>query len=897
MTIRNLNYLFQPSSVALVGASTRTKSVGAVVARNLVDGGFHGRVMMVNPHHDAVAGIPCSPDPGSLPEPPDLAIIATPASAVPAIISELATKGTKAAVVLSSGFVEDVSGGGAQLQQSMLDSARPHLLRIVGPNCLGLLNPRLGLNASFAHMMPPAGDLAFVAQSGAVIASVIDWAAPRNIGFSHLVALGDMADVDFGDMLDYLAQDQDTRGILLYVEMITHARKFMSAARAAARIKPIIVVKAGRHSEGARAAASHTGALAGADIVYDAAFRRAGMLRVYDLGELFSAVQTLWSGKRVAGDRLAVLTNGGGMGVMATDRLIDLGGRLASLSPATVSRLDELLPPRWSHGNPVDINGDADPARYAASLETLLADAETDAILVLNCPTGVASSFDAAKSVAAMATESRLSVLTSWIGSASASEGRKVFNSARVPTYETPEAAVQAFMHMVRYNQSQRALMETPLSNLNECFPDRAHVRAIINSALADGREWLSLPDGLAVLSAYGVPTVDTRFCEDIASLEDLAAAMRYPVVLKIVSPDILHKSDVHGVALNLQSPREVIDAAKNMHETLRKIRPTARLRGFVLQAFVQRRHAYELLVGIGDDRQFGRVALFGHGGTAAEIIADRAVELPPLNSRLAGDLIKRTRISKLLEGYRDRPAAAIHDIVTALTNLSELAADHPSIIELDINPLLADDAGVMALDCRVRVGKSRTPHLAIRPYPRELETQSVTKSGMSVAIRPIRPENTESLKAMFARSTAPDLYLRFFQQLIEVPDTLAARLTQIDYAREMAFVAFARERGKEEPGTAGTNDAMLGVVHLLANPDLDSAEFAIIVRSDMKGRGLGYILMRRMIDYGRSIGLNFIFGYVLRENTTMLAVAQELGFKTGDADEPNVCRVTLSLE
>lgn len=884
MTIRNLDRLFRPRSIALIGASTRAKSVGFVVARNLVEGGFSGRLMMVNPHHDMVAGLPCFADIRALPEVADLAVIATPSSVVPAIIAELAAAGTKAVVVLTAGFAEDKAGNGGALQQAMLDAARPHLLRIVGPNCLGILNPLLGLNASFAHLMPAKGSLAFVAQSGAVIASVIDWAAPRGIGFSHMVSLGDMADVDFGDMLDYLAQDQATHAILLYVEMITHARKFMSAARAAARIKPVIVVKAGRHAEGARAAASHTGAMAGADMVYEAAFRRAGMLRVYGLADLFSAVQTLSSGQAIAGDRLAILTNGGGMGVLATDRLIDLGGRLAELSPETVSRLDSVLPATWSRGNPIDIIGDADDTRYTAALDALLGDRAIDAILVLNCPTAVASSRDAATAVSAVAHASRrVPMLTSWVGGTAAAEGRAIFNAARVPSYDTPEEAVQAFMHMVQYHSNQRALMETPPSTSQEHRPDRARVRTIIDAALKDGREWLSLPDALAVLSAYGIPTVETWFAHDVEALARLAGDQPSLLAVKIESPDIQHKSEVGGVALDLKGAREVAQAARHMADKLRRLRPQARLGGFVLQTMVRRPHAHELILGIADDPQFGPVILFGHGGTATEVIGDRAIGLPPLNAALAGDLMRLTKIYKLLDGYRDRPRAAVDKIGLALTQLGQIATDHPEIVELDINPLLADENGILALDARVRLGGGRRSRLAIRPYPRELETGAVIqRSGLPIDVRPIRPEDAASLRDMFARCKPEDLYLRFFQGLRQVTDVLAARLTQIDYEREMAFVAFA---GKPTPDASAVMagqapEGMLGVVHLAATPDLDSAEFAIIVRSDLKGRGLGYFLMERMIAYAKERGIGRVYGHVLRGNATMLRMSRELGFE-----------------
>lgn len=898
MTIRNLDRMFRPRSVALIGASTRPRSIGGVMTRNLMAGAFRDKVMMVNPRHATIADVPCVATVRDLPAAPDLAIIATPPSAVPGLIADLGARGTKAAVVLTAGFGEDREAHGRQLQQAMLDAAKPHLLRIIGPNCLGILNPQNDLNASFAHMMPAKGPLAFVAQSGAVITSVIDWAAPRGIGFSHLVSLGDMADVDFGDMLDYLTQDEGTRAILLYVEMITHTRKFMSAARAAARIKPVIVVKAGRHPEGARAAASHTGALAGADMVYDAAFRRAGMLRVFGLSELFSAVQTLSSGPAIAGDRLAILTNGGGIGVLATDRLIDLGGRLAALSPATMSQLDKVLPATWSHGNPVDIIGDADEARYGAALSALLGDATADAILVLNCPTAVASSRDAAMAVAEVARGNRrMPVLTSWVGSAAASEGRAIFNTAHVPTYDTPEDAVQAFMHIAQYRSNQRALMETPPSVSDEYLPDRAHVRALINAAVRDGLEWLSLPDALAVLSAYGIPAVDTWFARDIHAVKELTSVLPYPLALKIVSPDIQHKSDVQGVVLGLKSAADVVQAVETMTKTLRRLRSEARLQGFVLQRMVRPQKAHELILGIADDRQFGPVLLFGQGGTATEVIGDRAIGLPPLNVPLAYEMMRRTKVFRLLQGYRDRAPAALDKIALALTQLGQIAADNPEILELDINPLLADEDGILALDARVRLGGGSQSRLAIRPYPRELEAAAALSSGLSVKIRPIRPEDVASLRDMFSRCDAKDLHLRFLEGLNQVPESLAARLTQIDYEREMAYVAFEKSgRNGSIPAEDQARNGMLGVVHLAATPDLDSAEFAIIVRSDLQGMGLGYFLMKRMIDHAVQRGIQTVYGHVSHGNAAMLRMARELGFEIAKSDEDTICYVKMDL-
>ena len=886
MTTRNLEHLFRPRSVALIGASAKPRSVGAVVARNLVQGGFAGPVQFVNPRQADIEGRPSYRAVADLPSPPDLAVIATPPASVPGLIAELAAAGTRAAVVITAGFGEDRQAAGKALQQAMLDAARPSLLRIVGPNCLGILNPHCGLNASFAHSAPVKGPLAFVAQSGAVIASVMDWATPRGIGFSHVASLGDMADVDFGDMLDFLAQDGETRAVLLYVEMITNPRKFMSAARAAARIKPVVVVKAGRHDEGARAAASHTGALAGSDLVYDAAFRRAGMLRVLDLGELFSAVQTLSCGFRPNGDRLAILTNGGGMGVLATDRLIDEGGSLAVLSDATLARLDGALPRTWSHGNPVDIIGDADGPRYGAALTALLDAPEVDAVLVLNCPTAVASSTDAARAVVDVAAsrDQRPAILTSWVGAAAVAEARAIMAAHGVPSYETPEEAVQAFMQVVRYRRNQRMLMEAP-SARDRGPPDMARAQHIIETACTAGQAWLPLAQTLELLRCYGIPAVASRTVASLAEVAARAAELTAPLALKILSSDIQHKSDVQGVALDLADASAASAAATTMLARVQALRPEARIDGFLLQEMVRRPHAQELIVGLAEDRQFGPVVLFGHGGTATEVIGDRAIGLPPLNSVLARDLIGRTRVSRLLHGYRDRPAADLAQVADVIVRVGQLAVDFAAIVELDINPLLADEAGVIALDARVRLKPGgRSSSLAIQPYPRGLEGVAVLSSGERVALRPVRPEDAAALGALFAHCRAEDLYLRFLSGLRRL-DELAARLTQIDYEREIAFVAL---------GEGADRAAILGIVHLVATPDLDSAEFGVIVRSDMKGHGLGYALMTRILAYAAERGVQEVYGHVLRGNEKMLQMSRELGFTaTSPAGDGSLLRVS----
>jgi acetyltransferase len=890
MTIRNLDRLFEPSSVALIGASDRDGSVGKVVLRNLRGAGFTGDIALVNPRYPAVAGLPCYANVDELPVTPDLAIIATPAATVPGLVDDLARRGTKAVVVLSAGF-----GGvdGRELKDRILAAARPHLLRLVGPNCVGLLAPAIGLNASFAHLMPAKGNLAFLSQSGAIITSVIDWAKARNIGFSYLVSMGEMADVDFGDMLDYLAGDGRTTAILLYMEAVTSARKFMSAARRAARLKPVIVIKAGRHGEAARAVASHTGALAGSDAVYDAAFERAGLLRVFDLDALFEAAETLATARKPAGDRLAILTDGGGIGILATDALLDRGGRLAELAPETVARLDAVLPPGWSRGNPVDIVGDAPAQRYVDALTVLLEDKGADAILILNCPTAVTSAVEAARAVIGTVKPHDRCILTNWVGDETAQPARRLLIDAGLPTYDTPEHAVRAFTHVVRFHRNQERLMETPPSLPDAFATDPAAARAIIDGALKTGRKLLTAPESRAVLRAYGVPTVSEAIAETPAEARRCAERMNLPVALKVLSPDITHKSDVGGVALGLATPTAVEAAAVAMIAQVKAKQPAAHISGFALEPMVNRPLAQELIIGVSEDVQFGPVILFGHGGVAVEAIGDRALALPPLNLKLARELMERTRVHKLLRGYRDRPPAALDEIALVLLKVSQLTIDFGEILELDINPLLADHDGVLALDARIRLQRFDKPaatRLSIRPYPSELEEMVAIADGSKFLLRPIRPEDEPQLVAAFAQLSPQAIRMRFFSTMRELPHSLAARLSQIDYDREMALVL-------TDPGSAG-RQSVYGVVRLAADPDNERAEYAIVVRDDMAGRGLGVLLMRRMLAYAERRGIKEVFGDVLAENKRMLDIARRLDFTAAPlAEQPSIVRVTRRVD
>ena len=871
MTTRHLDQLLEPRSIAVIGASDRSGSVGATVWRNLRAGRFSGPIAAVNPHHTTLDGQPVFASVAELPSAPDLAVICTPPETIAGLIEALGALGTRAAIVMTAGL-------SAAQKQALRDAARPTLLRLLGPNCLGLLTPHLGLNASFAHTDALAGNLAFVSQSGALVTAVLDWAKSRQIGFSHMVSLGEHVDVDFGDLLDHLGSDGRTRAILLYIESLESPRKFMSAARAAARNKPVIVVKAGRAGKGVQAAASHTGALAGSDVVFDAAIRRAGMLRVDTLQDLFMAAETLARFRGTPSGRLTLMTNGGGAAVLAADAAALAGVELDELGGALRERLDAVLPPTWSHANPIDIIGDAPVTRYTDTLEALLADRDTGSVLFLHAPTAIVRSDDIARACAPLVRPAATRVMSCWLGDAAVAEARRVFEGAGVADYQTPEEAIRAFAMLQRYRSNQALLLEAPTASENGA-PDLAAVRATIQAALADGRDWLDELEAKTVLKAYGIPIVPTQAVG--ASADEAAAAAReigFPVALKILSPDIGHKSDAGGVRLNLRDEAELRAAVDAMLAQVRAALPQARLRGFTVQAMVHRPMAQELIVGASVDPSFGPVLLFGQGGTAVEVLADHAIALPPLNRVLARELISRTRVAKLLAGYRHHPPAQLDAIADVLIALSQMLADLPELAELDINPLLADAHGVIALDARLRV--SRTPgagtdRFAIRPYPAEL-AETVAWHGRELLLRPIRPEDEAIHRAFVEQLSPEDMRLRFFNVRRSLPHTELARLVQIDYAREMAFIALA-------PDADGVLET-LGVVRAIADPDNVEAEFAVIVRSDLKGNGLGDLLMAKILRYLAHAGTQRVIGDVLHENRPMRDLAERLGFRVDTA-------------
>lgn len=807
MTIRNFDALFTPGSIALLGASDRPGSVGAVIARNLASAGYAGDLWFVNPRPQMVEGRQVLPSVETLPASPDLAVIATPAEEIPALITALGKKGCRAAVVISAAPREQADSW----RSAVLTAAQPHLLRVLGPNCIGFQSPAAHINASFAHLLPKPGRIALVSQSGAVLAAMLDWAASADIGFSHVLSLGDMADIDFGDVLDFLALDSATNAVLLYMENVTHARKFMSAARIAARAKPVIVVKAGRSASGARAAATHTGALAGADRVYDAAFSRAGMLRVDELEHLFLAAELLAHTRKINGDRLSIITNGGGAGVMAADVLEAEHGVLASLPDAVIRKLDAALPPNWSRANPVDIIGDAREDRYQAAVEALLDEGVQDGLLVINCPTGVADRTLSAEAVIGASARTKTPVLTCWLGEQTASDARKLFRKARLPTFATPNEAVRGFMHLANYSRNQRLLMETP--HAAWASGDRDAAYTLVERVKAEVRSILTEPESKALLSAYGIPTVRTLLADTPEAAGLRASELGGSIALKILSPDLTHKSDIGGVRLGLSDPAAVTSAAHDMLAKVRNSAPSARIDGFTVQQMIYRPSALELIVGFSADRTFGPVVLFGAGGVAVETLDDTAIAIPPLNDLLARELIARTRVAKLLRGYRHVPAADTGAIVNVLLGLSRIIADLPMITSMDINPLLVDRDGVLALDARVQIGATPSAPMSICPYPSAMEQEITLQEGQRFVLPPIKPDDQDALIELIGRCAPRDLRFRFLGSLASLPPALAARLSQIDYDREMALVAI-------EPDTG----AIAGVCRIIIDPNFERA-------------------------------------------------------------------------
>ncbi len=898
MTIHNIDALLQPATIALVGFGGTPRCPGAVMARNLFHGGFRGPIMPVSADHVAVEGVLAYRTVAALPMAPDLAVVCSPLDKAPEVIDQLGARGARAVILTSDGGESGQSS--PALRQRLIDAAKPHRLRLLGPGSQGVIVPACGLSASLIQVRQAKGDIALIGQCGTVVGAVVAWAGERGIGFSHVAALGDHVDIEAADLMDFLASDGSVRAILLHIEAVTCARRFMSAARAAARHKPVIVIKAGRSLEATCRASARVGAQPGSDEVYDAAFRRAGVLRVNRLSELFDAVQTLGTGVSFSGipvgpGRLAIITNGTGIAVLATDTLIDGDGRLAGLSADTVQKLNQTLPPSWSHGNPINIGADANAKRYSEALDIVLSDTTNDAVLVLNAPSATGDCGGAAQAVIETAKRQlhgrRRPVLTSWLGEGAVDEARRLFALNRIPSYETPDGAIRGFLQLVEFHRNQELLMETPPSVPDQFAVNEAAARAIIEHALASGQHWLSETEALEVLGHYGIEVSETHRVTTPEAAAEAARRINKPVTLKLRAPDIGHRADFIKFVLNLRSPEEVLAAANRLLAEAADLVPPITADAFTVQAMADLGETQELMIGMSEDRLFGPVLRFGQGGTGGKALGDEALSLPHLNMNLAHDLMARTRVWRLMRGYRGRKAVDLDAVAQALIKVSHLVADFPEIAELDLDPLFASHRGVLALGARIRVttpDQPGTARLAIQPYPKQLEELAQLRDGTPVLVRPIRPEDEPALHAMIAAMSAEDLRLRFFAPTRRLSHHTAARMTQIDYDREMAFVLITTDHRDAE---------ILGVAHLIADPDMKRAEFAPMVRSNLTHCGLGTLLMGKIISYARQREIGEVYAEVLRENVGMIKLANHYHCSRHDnPDEPGTLEVRLRL-
>lgn len=884
-----LERLFEPRAVAVVGASDKEDSAGNRVFRNLKDAGFEGPVYPVNPHHRHLLGERSYRSIADTPQPVDLAVISTPTHAVAEVVRECGEHGVSGLVILTAGIERD--GG---LERRILDYARHYRMHVIGPNCLGIMRPKVGLNATFSRNQAVDGGLALVSQSGALVSAILDWAQARNIGFSLTASLGNASDADFGHLLDYLATDANTRAILLYVEGLRDSRSFMSGLRAAARVKPVIVVKAGRRPDGSRAAISHSGALVGSDQVFEAALARAGGIRVHTVEQLFSAAEILSKGFRLGGDRLCIVTDGGGPAVIASDRANEIGVRLASLSAGAIQKLDATLPRHWSRTNPVDLLEDATPERYRDALSVCLDEDGVDAVLAMLVPQAMTAPERIAETVIEASRGTHKPVLACWMGDAQVRGARQQFAEAGIPQFETPEASVEAFAALERYQSNHRLLLQVPGPAAFRPGRETDGARLIIENALSDGRQLLTNLESKAVLRAFDIPVVQTVEARSASEALVVAESIGYPLAMKVSSPTLTHKSDFGGVRLDIADAQHVRRAYDELVAAAHQAHPDASVTGVTLEPMQHRVHGRELMVGVSTDRVFGPIINFGGGGTAVELVEDIAVALPPLNGFLADRLISAPRVARRLAAYRELPAVNLDAVRNVLLQVSELVCALPHVQELDINPLIADENGVVAVDARMRVGApargvDRYGHLAVHPYPSHLVRRTQLPNGTDIVIRPIRPEDAERERA-FVDALSPEAkYYRFMENLRELSPAMLARFTQIDYDRELALIA-VRLDGDDEA-------EQLGVARYNMDPDGESCEFAIVVADNVRRQGLGSRLMSELIESARARGLREIHGDVLAENRKMLKLMRQLGFSIlTSPDDAGVKRVVRDL-
>jgi acetyltransferase len=887
MGVYNLDKIFNPDSIAVVGASEKRESIGYAVMENLIEGGFKGVVVPVNPNYSKIFELKAYPSISEMDQGVDLAVIATPISSVPSIVKQCADKGVGGTIVISAGGRE-TGVLGRKLEEEIEKEARKGGLRVLGPNCMGVVCPQRRLNASFVAHMPYKGKLAFISQSGAICAAMLDLSLKERIGFSYFVSIGSMLDVDFGDLIDYLGNDTEVESILLYIESLTKFRKFMSAARAVSRLKPIIILKSGRSDVGARAAASHTGAMAGEDLVYDAAFKRAGAVRVNTIEDFFDCAELLAKQPRPTGRRLVVITNSGGPGVMAADAIAEYGLELASLERETFEKLKEVLPRFWSHGNPIDILGDATVERYESAVSCCLGAQEADGMLVIFNPASMTDPADVAERISQILKQKPYPVFTAWMGGADVEKGRDILNRSDIPTYETPERAIRAFKYLYDYTRNQKMLQEIPPrpSPSLRFEHDRAHF--IIEEGLRGDQGLLTEVESRELLMACGIAVNQMEVADSVEEAVELSRQMGYPVVMKIRSKEISHKTEADGVRLDLRNDMEVKEAFRKIMEGAHAYNPEAKILGVTLQPMIQNPDV-EILLGAKMDPNFGPVILLGMGGINAEVLEDKAVGLPPLNRLLARMLMERTKVYRLLKGYRNRPPADLEMVEEMMVQLSHLLVDFPEISELDMNPVIVKAGKPLVVDVRIFLKPSPRPspyHLVISPYPEKYETHGVATDGLKIFIRPIKPEDAPQLVELFDSLSPTSVYYRFFSPMKSLPHSMLARFTQIDYDREIAMVALDE---------GGDRERILGVARVIGDPDGKRGEFAIVVGDPWQGRGVGEKLLRHSLGIAKEHGLELLRGYVLAENKKMLNLARKFGFQVSRG--PDFSQYEVSID
>ncbi|MCB0632498.1 MAG: bifunctional acetate--CoA ligase family protein/GNAT family N-acetyltransferase [Saprospiraceae bacterium] len=884
-----LEKIFQPKAIAAIGASDKEGSVGNALIKNLLQGTYEGEIYPVNPGHDTIQGLKSYSSVGEIPAQIDLAVIATPAKIVPRLVEECGRAGVGGLVILSAGFAEAGEEGKA-MYDDILKKAHKYNMRVIGPNCLGFISPTIGLNASFAADMALPGKIAFISQSGALCTGILDWSLDQNVGFSHFVSIGSMVDVGFADLIDYFGTDPNTSSILIYMESLKDARRFMSAARAFARNKPIILLKSGKSEAGAKASMSHTGSLAGNDLAFQAAFRRAGIVQVETIRQLFHMAQALSMQPLPKGNRLAIVTNAGGPGVLATDYLMEHDGRLAELAPATMERLNAVLPAHWSHNNPVDVLGDAGAEKYQAAIQACEKDPSVDGILVILTPQEVTDPVSIAKGLATM--KHRKPIFACWMGEKEVREGREILEVGKIPHYRFPESAVAVFLKMYRYSRNLDLIYETPPDIPASLNFDPESARKLVRNILDSGREQLTELEAKELLSYYNIETPPGKVLQTAATAADYAAEVGFPVVMKIASPDIGHKTEVGGVMLHLNSKESVRDAFEKIMTNSQKHCPDARIEGIRVEKMVDKR--YELLVGGKKDPILGPMVVFGTGGVLVELYKDTSMGVPPLNMALAQRIIENTKVHKLLQGYRGMPAVDMEAVQFLLVKFGYMLMDLPEISEIDINPYAIDETGGMALDAHVVLDKAVVrneanafEHLIISPYPTHYERQFRMKDGRVAHLRAIRPEDEPVERAMFDVVSEQSLYYRFFSYTFDVSHQSLVRYTQIDYDREMAIIALVEEDGQQK---------MAGVVRIISDAWNETAEYAILVADPWQHQGLGSALTDYILEISRERGIKKLFAEVLNVNDVMSHMLKKRGFEVSKR-HPGGMHLELDLQ